>query len=261
VAEHAAHLRAAKVDGLMLGWTLGGYPSPNLEVVGEVLAGGDLASVAKRRFGESLAPAVLAAWQQCSDAFREFPFNGGVVYSAPLQNGPSNLLWAEPTGYLCSMVGFPYDDLDGWRSIYPPEVFITQLEKVASGFRAAATSLASAARAAGNLPAETEANLITAAALHWQSVADQSRFVLARRALAQAPNLTGAAPHLNELERVIRAELASARELHALQTRDSRLGFEASNQYYYVPMDLVEKVLNCRDLLECRVPEQRARFA
>jgi hypothetical protein len=33
VADHAVNLRAANVDGLMLGWTLGGYPSPNLEVV------------------------------------------------------------------------------------------------------------------------------------------------------------------------------------------------------------------------------------
>ena len=33
------------------------------------------------------------------------------------------------------------------------------------------------------------------------------------------------------------------------ETRDSRIGFEASNQYYYVPLDLVEKVINCHDLL------------
>jgi hypothetical protein len=26
--------------------------------------------------------------------------------------------------------------------------------------------------------------------------------------------------------------------------------FEASNQYYHVPLDLVEKALNCRDMLE-----------
>src|SRR5439155_24670624 len=36
VARHAANLRRANVDGLMLGWSLGGYPSPNLEVVAEL---------------------------------------------------------------------------------------------------------------------------------------------------------------------------------------------------------------------------------
>ena len=41
---------------------------------------------------------------------------------------------------------------------------------------------------------------------------------------------------------------------------DSRIGFEASNQYYYVPLDLVEKVLNCRDLLDRWLPAQRAKW-
>jgi hypothetical protein len=47
---------------------------------------------------------------------------------------------------------------------------------------------------------------------------------------------------------MIESETALARQLHAIQMRDSRIGFEASNQYYYVPMDLAEKVLNCEDL-------------
>jgi hypothetical protein len=33
-----------------------------------------------------------------------------------------------------------------------------------------------------------------------------------------------------------------------LQTADPRIGFEASNQYYYVGVDLMEKILNCEDL-------------
>ena len=32
VTRHVAALRELGVDNLMLGWTLGGYPSPNLEV-------------------------------------------------------------------------------------------------------------------------------------------------------------------------------------------------------------------------------------
>ncbi len=102
---------------------------------------------------------------------------------------------------------------------------------------------------------------MVAAGLHWQSAANQSRFVLARRALAGAKTPAEAAPHLSELEQALQAELAAARELHRLQSNDSRLGFEASNQYYYVPMDLAEKVLNCRDLLESWLPKQRTRFS
>jgi len=48
----------------------------------------------------------------------------------------------------------------------------------------------------------------------------------------------------------VRAELALAKRLLALQSRDARLGFEASNHYFYVPQDLLEKVVNCRHLLD-----------
>ena len=53
------------------------------------------------------------------------------------------------------------------------------------------------------------------------------------------------------------AVIQPARRLHSLQSRDSRLGFEASNQYYYVPVDLAEKVINCHDLLTRWLPAQR----
>ena len=36
----------------------------------------------------------------------------------------------------------------------------------------------------------------------------------------------------------LRNELSLAKRLLAIQSRDSRIGFEASNQYYYVPADL-----------------------
>jgi hypothetical protein len=97
--------------------------------------------VARARYGEENAEAVVDAWVMCSEAFSEFPYDGGVVYRAPMQFGPSNLLWAEPTGYASTMIGFPYDDLNGWRGPYPPEVFIQQMVKVADGFGAGYRSL------------------------------------------------------------------------------------------------------------------------
>lgn len=258
VARHAENLRSAKIDGLMLGWTLGGYPSPNLEVVSETLACGSadeaMRRVAERRFGASLSPAVVKAWRGLSAAFREFPYHIGVVYNGPQQVGPANLLSAEPTGYAATMVGFPYDNLDAWRAVYPPEVFIEQLEKVADGFehslaefRAGTTQIATTAKERRAL--ELECGVAEAAAIHFRSAANQSRFVSARNALAKADKPETAAQHRAEMKRVLRNEIELARRLYELQHCDSRLGFEASNQYYYVPVDLMEKVLNCRALL------------
>jgi hypothetical protein len=259
VARHAENLQGANVNGLMLGWTLGGYPSPNLEVVSETLACGSadeaMRRVAERRFGKALAPEVVKAWRGFSAAFREFPYHGGLVYSGPQQLGPANLLWAEPTGYAASMVGFPYDDLNAWRAIYPPDVFVQQFEKVADGFdRALAELKPSLARTDSATPEqhralEDECRVAEAAAIHFRSSANQARFVMARRAAVEAKGPEAATPHRKGMECALQDEIALARRLHGIQSRDSRIGFEASNQYYYVPVDLMEKVLNCRELL------------
>lgn len=270
VARHVARIREAGVGGLMLGWTLGGYPSPNLEVATRLASDrnltpeGAMAAVADRRFGPRLAPDVVAAWKAWSVAFSEFPYHGGVVYSAPLQVGPANPLWDRPTGYGASMVGFPYDNLDGWRAVYPAEIFIAQLERVASGFEQGIARLRDALvrLTADDAPHQAavlrELGVADAAAIHFRSVANQSRFVLDRNHLAGLRTAAEAGPVLQSLESTLRSELALARRLHAIQTADSRIGFEASNQYFYVPLDLVEKVLNCHDLLDRWLPAERA---
>lgn len=280
VARHAANLRQLGIQDIMLGWTLGGYPSPNLEVVAEVMrapvgepsvmAEQALETVAVRRFGAGIAPAVVRAWKAFSAAFQEFPYHGSVVYSAPLQTGPSNLLWAEPTGYRASMVGFPYDDLDGWRGPYPATVFAAQLEKVADGFDHAIRLLADATvsernpvgspRAIGEAALIGELRVAEAAAIHWRSVANQTRFTLARNEYLQAADKISALAALTEMERRAHLEAALAQRLHALQRADARLGFEATNHYFYVPADLAEKVLNCRHLLDEWLPAERRKW-
>ena len=264
VAKHAANLREAKVNGLMLGWTLGGCPSPNLEVVAEIC--GDehvtveeaLRRVAERRFGAEAAPAAVRAWEESSRAFSEFPYHPGTLYNAPMQYGPSNLLWAKRTGYGATMVGFPYDDLNGWRQVYPPEIFAAQFEIVADGFDKALAGLTRETQALrsrmtiGQKSAlDSESRIIEAAAIHLRSTACQTRFVMARNVL-ETPGASKADTHsaLEILNRILETEIALARRLHELQQRDSRIGFEASNQYYYVGADLTEKVVNARHLLE-----------
>lgn len=52
------------------------------------------------------------------------------------------------------------------------------------------------------------------------------------------------------MKRRLESEIALARELFTLTQQDARIGFEPSCQYFYLPLDLVEKVVNCRWLLE-----------
>ena len=260
VARHAAQLKSAGVDGVQLGWTLGGYPSPNLQVACDLIdspaaenqsiedqVNRALRKVALERFGPELAGPIVQAWNSWSIAFSEFPYHGGLVYNAPMQYGPSNPLWLEPTGYRASMVGFPYDDLDGWRQVYPPEIFIQQFTKVADGFDAAIEKLQRESRDIKTQPAfekalAQELNVARAAAIHFRSTANQARFVHLRQQPRSKENIKA-------LEEILHSEIALARELHRIQSIDSRIGFEATNHYYYVPQDLIEKIINCHHLL------------
>ena len=66
------------------------------------------------------------AWSAFSLALAEFPLDGNVLYKAPQQFGPANLLFERPTGRPATMVGFPYHDVDGWRGPYSIDVFAGQ---------------------------------------------------------------------------------------------------------------------------------------
>lgn len=260
VARHAAQLKDAGVDGVQLGWTLGGYPSPNLQVACELIdlpapenlsidekVERALRKVALHRFGLELAEPVVRAWNSWSSAFSEFPYHGGLVYNAPMQYGPANPLWLEPTGYRATMVGFPYDDLDGWRQVYPPDIFIQQFTRVADGFDTAIQRLQRDVSEIKTEPAFAKAlaqelNVARAAAIHFRSTANQARFVHLRRQPRNKETIAG-------LEAILRSEIALAREMHKIQSLDSRIGFEATNHYYYVPQDLLEKIINCHHLL------------
>lgn len=259
VAEHCENLNAAGVDGLMLSWTLGGYPSPNLQVVQQLTRrpapsrDEALNAIAARRYGPAGAPHARKAWTLFSQAFRHFPFHGDVVYKAPMQLGPANLLHAAPTGYAATMVGFPYDDLKGWSGPYPPQVLATQFTRLATGWK---DGLAELQQAVADAPpplldeARADLRVALAAYLHFQSTANQIQFILTRNALADSKLADAQRRDLaDRLRGILRDEADIAARLFAIARQDPRIGFEASNHYYYLPQDLVEKVLNCHHLI------------
>lgn len=253
VAEHCAGLAREGVDGLMLSWSLGGYPSPNLRLAQLILDGATatadaaLEALAVERFGKAAAPAARQAWSAFSAGFREFPYGLG-LYSAPQQMGPANLLYGRATGYAATMTCYPWDDLTRWRGAYAPADFVAQFEKTARGWERGLEPMrtAVAAAEAGKHPeAERERAIAEAAYCHFASVAEQAKFIVAREALAKNP---GDAAARTALLAALDREIALARRLYALARADSRIGFEAANHYFYRPLDLVEKVVSCEAL-------------
>jgi hypothetical protein len=257
VGQHCLNLKKSGVDGLMLSWSLGGYPSLNLELASllgereEPDLDAALQQLAVKHYGVEAAPRVRQAWKQFSDAFQEYPFHISVLYNAPQQMGPANLLYGEPTGYQATMVGIPYDDLARWGGPFPPSALAAQMEAVANGWLKGIAELEAAlpsVPAGGRSQIESDLRVAMAAYEHFQSVANQIRFTMARDALRTASTDADKATAKNEQLAMLEKEIAAASELFDLAVADSRLGYEPSNHYFYVPLDLIEKVINCESL-------------
>ena len=258
VAEHCSRLSAADVDGLMLSWSLGGYPSPNLRIAQRVLGerGTDwrkaLDDLAVERFGPDGAAEARLAWTAFSRAFQEFPYGSG-LYTAPQQIGPANLLYRRPTGYRATMTCYPYDDLTSWRGAYPVDVLEEQYRRMARGWTEGVRHLE---KAVAMTPQELR-----------PEVHEELGLGPGRRHLldepgepgpARRPSRSGDAAPAEERRvrwsRLLEDEIIQARILYNLAKHDSRIGFEAANQYFYVPLDLAEKVVSCEHLLRAGLP-------
>jgi hypothetical protein len=153
------------------------------------------------------------------------------------------------------MTGIPYDDLAGWRGPYPADVFAAQFAKMAEGWAAGLPDIESAADAAPadrREAARAEVRFARAAQLHFASVANQARFAALRDRILDAkkpPAPEERAVLVAEAKRIAGDELRLAVELLAIARADSRIGFEAANQYFYLPIDLMEKAVNCDFIL------------
>ena len=100
-ARHAKNLAAVSTDGVMLSWSLGGYPSVSLELFESSMDNGKeqaLSHLAEKYYGAEAAPLVREAWKLFSEAFEEFPYHGLTLYSGPQHMGPANPFYTEPTG-------------------------------------------------------------------------------------------------------------------------------------------------------------------
>ncbi len=243
VGEHLFNVAAEGIDALLLGWTNGGSPSPNLELVAEFVCNPGqsvdeaMHAVARRRFGVAVSEEIVKAWNHFSDAFEEYPFDAAVCYNGPQALGPANLLYLEPSGFRATMVTFPFDDLEKWRGPYSVETLQGQFEKLAQLWKPGVELLDTLRHANPSSAIEDEWRNSKAALLLFESAINQIRFVRARG----SDHAAAAA--------IVRSEMNLARELFDLAAVDSRLGFEATNHYGFIRFDLAEKILNCESLL------------
>ncbi|MCR4920536.1 MAG: hypothetical protein K5945_02345 [Bacteroidaceae bacterium] len=239
IASHARNLGNEGVKDVVMTWSVGGYPSINFTVFQRMLTdpSASLDDIAKDFYGEQSGRIVRQAWKEFSDGFKEYPYHVNTLYSGPQHVGPANLFYPERTGWTATMVGFPFDDLKSWRRIYPDDIYISQIRKVADGFARGARLLESAM--AGETDSsirqtlETDLRRAEGFKCVFRSIANQATFVLCR----DKEDAEG-------MKETIDSEIRNVQEFIPLCDEDPTFGYESSNHYFFVRQDLMEKLVN-----------------
>lgn len=218
-------LLEAKVDHLQLSWTLGGYPSMNL-------------LYACRYFFENaklpqISGNMKKAAKIFSDAFSEFPSHINTAYKGPQNAGPATLFYEKPTGYQATMTCFAYDDVTSWRSVYPEDIYLEQLEKVCAKWKEGLDLIKEDADQETRQMAEAGYSLFRAS-----------------RNLVKFVRLRDNEGTEKELRDVVLDERENALNMLRLMNQNPAIGFEAANHYYFSRFGICEKVINCDYLLE-----------
>jgi hypothetical protein len=144
------------------------------------------------------------------------------------------------------MILFPQDDMERWVGPYPPAVardlFALMAERWQPGLKALG-------RAVELVPAGTRKSAALDLAIaetcyiHFRSTADQIDFCILR----SEPR---SAAVQGKMRAIAERQSGFATRMYALARRHSVLAFEASNHYYYRPLDMAEAVISAQYLLD-----------
>ena len=188
--------------------------------------------------GAELGSVVYEAQQRLSNAFSHYPFHIDTLYYGPQNFGPMAPFFLHKTDYRATMVGFPFDDITGWCGIYPAEAYEEEYRQLTEGWREGVSLLE---KYEGKNSELDELILISKAILcQYESAYHHIQFVRYRGTDAGKTNVFGK----TEMIRVIREEMATVQKLIELRLKDSRIGYESSNHYFYTLQDLKEKLVN-----------------
>ncbi len=259
VFKHMEGIMQSNVDGLMLGWTLGGFPSVTLEMVSkyywkETVISGDASEqdIYKEVFGR-FSETVKKASKKLSAAFENYPFALRSLYLGPQQMGPANLLFEKATGLEATMTGFPYDDLENWRSIFPIETYENQFYLLSKGFREGLNLLKNCTIDKADEHSGRFKELIqitTAITCIYESCYNQIAYIRLRDSLSDLADNNRNSQISIKIRELLQYEKNIAKELFNVMIHNSTIGYEAANQYFFNKFSIMEKVICCDYLIE-----------
>jgi len=235
VLEHIRNLQDIHVRNLMLTWTLGGWPSPMLNMAAACASPGfNLDKWYDEWYGVEGSKVHEAVKMFCK-GFREYPFSVTVLYHSPKNLGMANLWSRQPDEKSSSMVCYSFDDYKGWISPYSYDVYVECMKKMLPYWREGCRMLS-------ELKGEKTKELLLfaeVATLHWEADLLQTQYAYYKRDW-QA--------NQEEIRGIVKDAMTCTERLLKLVDKDARIGYETSNHYFYTSRNLLEQYLHLSGL-------------
>ena len=238
VLKHLQNLNEYGINEYMLTWTLGGYPSPMLNMAAEYSQNPDAFSIEEwyeKQYGADAAKTHEAVRCFC-EGFEEYPFNLDSLYYSPKTLGCANLWSLHPQKNTSSMVCFAFDDYETWTGDYSYEVYISQYEKLLSLWEKGLNLLSQT----NDMPLLKELKICAETAyIHFKSDYLQTKFSHHKRDIEV---------YKEEILAILSEEEEITKRLISFLPQMPAIGFETSNHYFYNERNLAEKILQTKML-------------
>jgi hypothetical protein len=137
------------------------------------------------------------------------------------------------------MVCFSYDDIESWVSPYGADIYLSQMERLRHLWKEGMELLEKTEKTEKTKELLRYANVVYC---HYLSDILQTKFALSKR---KGDNVG--------MINCLREERKNSEKLLSLMREDAKIGYEASNHYFYTERNILEKIIRTQKLEEVLV--------
>lgn len=230
MTEHVKRLKKLGIQGLMLGWSLGGYPGGVLPLINSICENDnfDEKKWYAEVYGEN-AGEIMRAVKIFGVAFQNYPFSVDSIYFGAHNMGCGNLWSIEKHNRESTMVCFTFDDIEKWTYPYGADIYISLMEKLCKEWE---IGIKTFENIESNTATKEFISCAKAAFIHFKSALNLAKFSKYKSDLQANSEI---------LKDCLESELKITKELYKIILTDAKIGFEMTNHYYYDENLLLEK--------------------
>lgn len=235
--EHIENVKKLGVDGVMTGWSLGGYPGGALPLCNSACGAEkfDDAVWYEKTYGNRSSE-IKKAVKIFSEAFKEFPFSIDSLYFGGHNLGAGNLWSLDKQNRTSTMVCYTFDDCEKYVSPYGVKIYEEQLKRLCVKWK---EGLKIIENIGGNAAVAEFVNCAEGCYCHFESALNLTIF---------SEKKADKAVNKEILHKCVESERGTVKKLYSLISKDPKIGFEMTNHYYYNANLLLEKLVNLKEI-------------